>query len=109
MKWIGLALLLSAAIGLANRLRGHPAEFPRTGLLIGCLPLLIAPFHLDMAAISWEWPGYVKGLEFTTLDALALSIICALPSGTNYSVPLKFPMAFYFVASALSITQSDVP
>src|SRR5271155_3511613 len=110
MKWIVLAFLLSAAIVLTNRLRGHPEEIPRTGIVIGCLPFLLSPFHLYMAAISWEyWPGYVKGIEISTLDVLALSVIFALPPRTNYSIPLKFPMAFYFIASALSIMQADVP
>lgn len=104
-----LAFLLSAAIVLTSRLRRHPEEFARTGIFIGLLPFLLSPFHLYMAAISWEWPGYVKGLEFSTLDALAFSIIFALPPRTNYGVPLKFSMAFYFIASALSIMQSDVP
>src|SRR5277367_7100452 len=109
MKWVVLVFLLSAAAVLTNWLRGHPKDFPKTGILVGFLPFLLSPLHLYMAAISWEWPGYVKGIEFSTLDALALSIIFALPPRTNYSVPFKGSMAFYFIASALSIMQSDVP
>ena len=44
-------------------------------MIIGFLPWVLGTFHLTMAVISWvDWPGYVKGAEFSLLDALALAV-----------------------------------
>ena len=109
MKWIALAIMLSAGIASVNWVRHNPKQLPKLGILVGCLPVLLAPFHLYMAAVSWsEWPGYVKGLEISTLDILVLVVYIVLPR-TNYVLPFRLSMILYFVASILSVLQSGVP
>jgi O-antigen ligase len=70
---------------------------------------LDSPLHLYMAAISWpDWPGFVKGAEFSVLDAIALSVYFSLPSA-RYPLPFRISMALYFVSALLSAFQTPVP
>lgn len=78
-------------------------------MLMGFLPFALTPYHLYMAVISWkDWPGYVKGAEFSVLDALTLAIYFSLPS-TRHPLPFKLSMALYFLAVLFSGLQSAVP
>ena len=59
--------------------------------------------------IDWaEWPGFVKGLQVTALDLLALAIFITLPRAWH-SVPFRFVMGLYFFAVVLSIFTAQVP
>ena len=78
-------------------------------MLMGFLPFGVNFLHLYMAAISWPlWPGYVKGLEISLMDVLALALYFSLPRD-NHRLPFRFSMAFYFAAVVLSVLQSPVP
>ena len=90
-------------------LRRNPRHTPMIWMMIGFLPFVIGTFHLDMAAISWaEWPGFVKGMEFSVIDALALALWLTLPKSTR-SLPFRVPMILYFVAVLLSVAESETP
>ena len=59
--------------------------------------------------IDWPaWPGFVKGLQVTALDLLALAIFITLPRA-RHSVPFRFVMGLYFFAVVLSIFTAQVP
>ena len=82
---------------------------------MGFLPFVLVSvpglggLHLYMAINSWaEWPGYVKGIEFSVLDALALALYFSLP-GTRHPLPFRFSMALYFLATLLSALEAEVP
>ena len=84
MKWVALIIVLAAAGFLCWGLRRNPNSVTKALMLMGFLPFALdldSPLHLYMAAISWpDWPGFVKGAEFSVLDAIALSLYFSLPS-----------------------------
>ena len=109
MKWAVLAIVLAAVLPLAGWLRRNPRDFPKIWVLVGFLPFGIGVFHLYMAVISWAgWGGYVKGVEISVLDILALAIYLSLPRG-GPALPFRLSMALYFVAVLLSIFDASVP
>jgi O-antigen ligase len=109
MKWAGLLVVLAAILPLSNWLKRNPSEAPKIWVLVGFLPFAIIPFHLFMAIISWEyWSGFVKGLEFTVLDAVAIALYLCLPASRN-PLPFRISMALYFTAVVVSVFQADVP
>jgi O-antigen ligase len=78
-------------------------------MLMGSLPFLLVPLHLYVAVISWqEWPGFVSGIEFSVLDALALALYLSLPGGPH-PLPFRLSMALYFLAVLLTTLQARVP
>jgi O-antigen ligase len=90
-------------------LRRHPGDAPKFWMLMGFLPFVLPSLHLNMAAISWPtWPGYVKGTEFSVLDALALALYFSLPSAPHV-LPFRLSMALYFFAALLSMIPAAVP
>jgi O-antigen ligase len=108
VKWVALALLLTAAFPICGWLRRNPHQAPKIWILMGFLPFVVADFHLYMAAISWPWPGYVKGLEISVLDVLAVAIYLALPK-KSLLLPFRLSWALYFLAVLLSVLQTSVP
>ena len=114
MKWAALIVLLAAAMFLSWWLRRDPNSVTKALVLMGFLPFALdldQPFRvrLYMAAISWpDWPGFVKGTEFSVLDAIALALYFSLP-GPRYAVPFRISMALYFVSVLLSVFQTQVP
>jgi len=76
---------------------------------MGFLPFGTGAFHLYMAAISWPtWPGYVKGIEISVLDILAIALYLSLPRN-RFTPPFRLSMGLYFVAVLLSAFQTPVP
>jgi hypothetical protein len=109
LKWVGLAMLLAAILPLSRWLRQNPGHAPKLWMLLGFLPFALSFLHLDMAFISWvTWPGYVKGAEFTVLDALAIALYLSLPA-TKYRLPFRLPMAFYLFATVVSASWAWEP
>ena len=109
MKWVGLFIILSAIPPLSAWLRRNPRETPKFWMLFGFLPFVTAYLHLYMAIISWPgWSGYVKGVEFSVLDGLALALYFS-SRGTRRPLPFRLSMALYFVAVLLSVLQAEVP
>ena len=108
MKWAGLIVVLAAIFPLAGWLRRNPGESPKIWILVGFLPFAIVPFHLFCAVISWMfWSGYVKGVEFTVLDAVAVAIYLSLPPARN-PLPFRISLALYFVAVLCAVFQAEV-
>ena len=108
MKWVALTAILATIPVLIVWLRRNPLAAPKIGILIGVLPFLLSEFHLYMAATSWEWPGYVKGIEFSILDAVALALYFSLPS-SGQRLPFQSSMMLYFCAALLSAIQTEMP
>jgi O-antigen ligase len=110
VKWVVLIVALAAIFPFSQWLRRNPREIPKVWMLMGFMPFgLTARPEFDIAIISWAgWPGYVKGLEFSLLDACALAIYISLPR-TQHPLPFRLSMAFYFIAVVLSIFQASVP
>jgi O-antigen ligase len=109
VKWAALALLLTAAFPLNGWLRRNPHQAFKVWILMGFLPFVVGDFHLYMAAVSWPlWPGYVKGMEISVLDVLAVAIYLALPT-KRFALPFRLSSALYFLAVLLSVLQATVP
>jgi O-antigen ligase len=109
VKWAGLTLLLAAILPLSRWLRRNPYHAPKLWMLLGFLPFALSFAHLDMAVISWiEWPGYVKGAEFSVADGLAIALYLSLPR-SQHAVPFVLSMALYCLATVLSAFQAPEP
>lgn len=109
MKWIFLAALIALVPVLAGWLRSNPRELPKVCMLMGFLPFAIAPFHLYAAPISWAmWPGFVKGVEVSLLDAVALAIVLSAPQRSR-RFRMKAPMLLFIGAVALSVITASIP
>src|SRR5262249_18417046 len=99
---------MMGAVWLTGWLRRNPWALPRVMLLVGFLPFAIVPLHLYLALISWpEWPGYVKGMEFSLLDGVALAVYFSLPRGRG-KLHFRVSMALYFAAVLLAVFQAQV-
>jgi O-antigen ligase len=109
MKWIVLLALFAAVPMLANWLNTNHNRAHYVWAMLGFLPFCTNQFHLLAAPISWSmWPGYVKGIEVTALDALALAIVMSKPLA-HYKLPFKRTFFLYVFAVVFSISQSNVP
>ncbi len=109
MKWVGLAIVLLVIIPISGWLRRNPAEAPKAWTVLGLFPFLLTVSHSEMAFISWlDWPGYVKGAEFSVLDGLTLALYLSLPK-RRHPLPFRFAMASYFFAVLLAALQAEVP
>jgi O-antigen ligase len=109
VKWVALAIILAAVLPVSNWLRQNQRDAPKLWMLFGFLPFALSFTHLNMAIISWaDWPGYVKGAEFSVLDALVLALYLSQP-GPRRLVPFWLSMALYFTATLLSALQASEP
>jgi len=110
LKYVILAIALAGVLPLAAWIRRHPSIAPKLWMLMGMLPFAqTAVPHLYIALFSWaEWPGYVKGFEFSALDLIALALYISLPRARN-SLPFTFSMGLYFLAVILSTFQAEEP
>jgi O-antigen ligase len=107
MKWIFLAAAICASIGFSPVLKQRSDLRRLAWMAFGLLPFLLQPLHLYMALRSWPaWPGYVKGIEVTLLDILAVGLYLSLPTPRS-AVPFKIPMLIYATVVLLSCFQSD--
>jgi O-antigen ligase len=109
VKWIALAAILAAVLPLAGWLRSNPRVAPKVWIFVGLAPFVTGDFHLDVSVIDWAgWPGFVKGLQVSLLDVVALAILISQPRA-HRSLPFRFVMALYFLAVVLSIFAAQVP
>jgi O-antigen ligase len=109
VKWVGLFLVLAAIVPVSRWVRQNPSEAPKLWMLMGFLPFALSFVHLNMALISWlNWPGYVKGAEFSVLDGLAIALYLSLPR-SRHPLPFRFSMALYLFATVLSAVQAAEP
>jgi O-antigen ligase len=109
MKWVGLIIILGAILPLSAWVRRHPHHAPKLWAFTGFLPFIVVDLHLLMASVSWpDWPGYMKGVEFSVLDGLALALYLSL-SCVPRPLPFRLSMGLYFLAVLLSVFQAQVP
>ena len=110
MKWIFLAIAITAVIPLVGWLRNNSRETPKIWMVVGFLVIQHGPLHAYMAMISWagKWPAYTYGAEISLLDLIVLGIFLSLPR-RQHPLPFKFPIGFYFFAVILSVYQASVP
>jgi O-antigen ligase len=109
LKWLLLLISIALIVPVSGWFRRNPAEMPKIWMLMGFLVFEHGAQKLYMAIISWAaWPGHTKGLEFSIVDALALSLYLSLPN-LRQRLPFAASMAFYFFASLLSSLQTNVP
>jgi O-antigen ligase len=110
MNWVNLIAWLGATLPLVPYLRSNVRLLKIVWILVGVLPFIIESYHLYMSAIVWAWPGYVKGIEITILDALALALYLSLPREPNpHPLPFRIALGFYFFAVLFSAGTAIVP
>lgn len=109
MKWPFIVFAVLAILPFSQWLRSNPDQTPKVWTLLGLFPFILDAAHLQVAIVSWAlWPGFVRGIEISAIDVIALSIYLSLPRGKR-SVPFLFTMAAYFCAVLLSVFQAGVP
>ena len=102
MKWIFLLAIIMVTPALASDFRRNPRHLLPAAFLIGLMPFVMFPLHLYVAPISWpDWPGTVKGIEISLLDAMAVAIIAATRPVTT---PLMLKFALGIIVTALIIS-----
>lgn len=102
MKWVFIAGLLVMVPLLAGLLRSQPKYLVHAAFAMGALPFFVVP-SLYVAPISWAgWPGPVKGLEVSLIDALAVAILLATRAQARTPTSLK--AIFCFIGLALVIS-----
>jgi O-antigen ligase len=104
VKWIFIAGLLALVPILTGILRSQPKYLLHAAFAIGLLPFIVVP-GLYVAPVSWAaWPGPVKGIEVSLLDAVALAVFLATP-GVRVSLLVKlsfFALLFALLVSTLA-------
>jgi hypothetical protein len=109
MKWLVLLAMIASIPLIMSLINDDRRRLAYFGVAMGFLPFFIHPWHLMVAPIPWAlWPGYVKGMEVTLLDTIALAIALT-KSPVSYSKPFKFTFLLYFVAVIIAIPQSSIP
>lgn len=111
MKWIFIAAVLLLVPVVAAILRGRPKYLAHACFVLGALPFFLN-FHLYVAPISWAyWPGIVKGVEVSLLDALALGILLATRGRVRTPLAIKIFFGIYLLGLLIStlVAQQMVP
>lgn len=102
MKWVFIAGLLVMTPLLAAMLRAQPKYLVTAAFALGALPFFVVP-SLYVAPISWAaWPGPVKGLEISVVDAVALAVLLA--TRTRAKTPMSLKIIFGIIAISLTIS-----
>jgi len=106
VKWLFVLALLVLTPALAISLRQRPRYLLPAAFLVGLMPFVMSPLHLYVAPVSWAgWPGAVKGIELSLLDALAIAIIAATKP-VKTPLVLKFAVGIILVALCVSTIAS---
>ena len=106
VKWIVLGLLLLSIPVAIVWLRSAPKLAPWFWTLLTFLPFVLAPWQLTVSPYATPfWSGYVKGWQFTALDAVAIAILFGHRGKWQRSY-LILPFLLYASAVVVSITQA---
>ena len=109
MKWVALALFMLAAPAIAAWLRTNPRRAPLAWGALSFLPFVLGPWHLMVAPYATPlWDGYVKGWEFSLLDAVAIGVLFGSRGGRRGSA-ITWLFLFYIVTVAIAIWQARFP
>jgi hypothetical protein len=110
MKWVNLIAWLVATLPLVPYLRSNARLLKIVWILVGFLPFVTESLHLYMSVVVWNWPGFVKGVELTALDVLALALYLNLPREPNpHPLPFRIAFGFYFFAVLFSAAWASMP
>lgn len=102
MKWIFIAALLLIVPLVAAILRGRPQFISAACFFLGVLPFFLN-FHLYVAPISWAyWPGIVKGIEVSLVDALSLGMLLATREHVQTPPAIKAFFGIYVLGLVVS-------
>lgn len=105
MSWIFLLGVGALCLGLAALFKSNPRHIG-PGLFVMSISLYFQDPFLYAAPISWQhWPGPVKGLEVSVVDAFALAILYAT-KGPKVPAALKFGLALYVAGFLISSFQA---
>ena len=89
MRFVALAAIFLFIPVFVAILRQGPVMRKYVYITLGFMPFVIGAWNLDAAIISWAfWPGYVKGMIVSVLDAVAIAILIT-NRRTFFSIPLK--------------------
>ena len=110
MRFIYLFAFILFVPALAMMMRNNSALRPKVWFALGIAVWLSSPYHwLFNLWPGWNmWPGYVKGLELSIVDAIAMAMLI---SGTHHGEPVRFKLAFgfYILVVLSSIVVSNIP
>lgn len=113
MKFVVLAIALSAAFPLSLMLRSNQAFSRLFWIAFGTLPFLSAAlplFDIGIATLAGEWIGFVYSLEVTLIDIMAIAALLSFsPGGGPIPAWCKLPLLLYVGATALSMLQAENP
>ena len=102
MKWIFLAGLLVLTPLLAMYLRNHRQHLPKAAFVLALLPFIEMRLNVTASPYSWPtWPGFVKGIDISLSDGLALAMIYA---GSRVATPLRLKLAFGFYVAVFLLS-----
>jgi O-antigen ligase len=108
VRFVALALFLALIPVLHGWMTNNVAQRRWVWMVIGFLPFAIDWLHLDASIISWAmWPGYVKGMLVSLLDAIAVAVLFTLP-GRRLKTPFLWLILAYALASALTVTFAQI-
>ena len=94
MKWVFLAGLLILTPMLAMFLRNNRQHLPKAAFLLALLPFIEMRLNVTASPYTWPtWQGFVKGIDVSLIDALAIAMIFA---GKEVATPLRLKLAFAF-------------
>jgi O-antigen ligase len=100
---------LISVIPVSAWLRGNLNHRLKLWVLLGFLPFIVEYFHLYMAVDSAaEWGGYVKGVEISGLDLLALCLYLSSPR-SRHRLAFRYSMLPYFLTVVFSASQALAP
>ena len=103
VKWIFLAGLFVLTPFLVSLLRAHPQKYlPMAAFCLGLIPFLEARFNIVASPYTWPaWQGYVKGIDVSLMDSIAVAMIIA--SG-RVKTPSRLKAAFAFYVFAVFVS-----
>lgn len=108
MRFVAIALFILAIPLLHGWMQRSVRNRQWVWIATGFLPFVIGSFHLDASIISWAmWPGYVKGLLISLLDAAAVAVLMTEP-GRRGRTPFALLIGGYVAVALIAVTQADV-
>ena len=109
MKWVAIALFLLAIPLIAGLLKSNSRYAPIFWGGLTFLPFVVAPWHLIVAPFATPmWSGYVKGWQFSAIDALAIAIIFGT-RGKRVRLSIAIPFLLYTAAVFIAVVQARFP